>query len=324
MSNVVPFTGGQLPAYLRNRESRSGINKDVAVGASFPSLSIKGKVFTLVKDNERKLMTKPEDPDEVLQFLNVAVIRANTKARVFYDKGYVEGESDGARPACASMDSVTPLASSPKQQAPKCNVCPHAVWGTGNDGQGTACTVNTRLAIADPDKLDEPILLRVPAGSRRNFNDTVKAMDTRGVDYNQGVLKIGFDPTAPSPRLTFKPIGLLSDEAYAKIQEMYANETVLDIVGVNEPVATNAPQLAAPVAPPAVDTDELDAALAVAKAAKSSRPKGYDSPAVGETAAIVEAATKPVKAAPAKPVAVDSDMDSLLGDLDSLFEHKDD
>lgn len=321
MSNIVPFAGGQLPAYLRNRTERSGVNKDVAVGASFPSLSIKGKVFTLVKDNERKLMTKPDDPDEVLQHINLAVIRANTKARVYYDKGYVEGESDGARPACTSMDGVTPLANVPNQQAAKCNVCPHSVWGTGNDGVGTACTVNTRLAVADPDHLETAILLRVPAGSRKNFNDTVKAMDSRGVDYNQGVLKVGFDPTAPSPRLTFKPVGLLSDEAYAKVSEMYDSDVVRDIVGLNDPVATGAPAQAVALPPPdkpPVDTDELDAALAAAAAAKAKANRPAEKPAVEQAVAAV------AKAKAEKPKALDTDMDSLLGDLDTLLGNPDD
>ena len=91
MSSIIPFNAGAgLPAYLRNKTADTSINKDVARGASFPTLSIKGKVFTLVKDNERKVLTRPDDPDEVLQSINLSVLRANTKSRVYYAKSYSE------------------------------------------------------------------------------------------------------------------------------------------------------------------------------------------------------------------------------------------
>ena len=71
MSNIIPLSNGaKLPAYLANRANLVGINADVArSGAAFPVLSIKGKVFTIVKDGERTVMTRPDDPDEVLHAL---------------------------------------------------------------------------------------------------------------------------------------------------------------------------------------------------------------------------------------------------------------
>ena len=343
MSNIIPLSGGNsLPAYLAKRATMvSTINDDVPTGGTgFPVLSIKGKVFTLVKDGERKVLTRADDPDEVLQNITLTVVRANAKSRVFYAKSYNEDDAEGAKPDCYSSDSVAPMADSRNKQANKCALCPHAVWGSGNEGKGTACKVNTRLAVVDPDKVgvdgmegSEPYLLRIPAGSRQNFADIVKAAKARSIDYNMLALKVGFDKDAPSPKLTFKIIGLIGDSTYEKVNGLYADDTVLDIVGL-APVAAAAPALAAPVN--AATENDLDAALAAKRAiTQAAKPKPAPAPVVTEDEidAVVAApapapvAEKPaVKAKPkavAAPVAAE-EMDDLLGGLDALLSASDD
>lgn len=337
MTAMIPLSGGQLPSYLRNRtEGRPSVNADVAVGAQYPTLSIKGKVFTMVKDNEKKVVTRVVDgEEEPSPSINLAVLRANTKARVLYLQEYTEGDSDGARPVCSSNDGVAPTPSSPDPQAKKCAVCPHAVWGTGRNGEGTKCTVNTRLAVADPEKLDFQFLLRVPAGSRKNFSDAVKAADSRGIPYNALVMKVGFDPTAPSPKLTFKLIGLLDDAAYAKVSnELYDSEIVREIVGLGQPQEA----LPAPTPDGGVDTSELDAAIAARGAVKAAaaKPAPKAEPVdMAELGELVDKVAPPKVEKPktekpktekpkAEPVAQASGMEDLLGDLDTLLGNSDD
>ena len=329
MSAIVPFVAGaKLPAYLSDRAALSAINDEIVTHAGFPVLSIKGKVFTLVKDGERKVLTREDDPDEILQSLTVAVARANTNSRVFYAKAYSEDDAEAAKPDCMSNDGVAPSADARTPQAKKCAVCPHAVWGTGKEGKGTACAVNTRLAIVDPESTEapEPYLLRVPAGSKANFAEIVKVAKKRGVPYNSLALKISFDPTAPAPKLMFKLVGFVSDDGYAKINALYADETVLDIVGLG-------PQrqaLPAPDAAPSVTVDDLDAALEAkaAKAAKVTKAAVDKAAAVDPAPAPAPAETpkpaKPAKVAKVEPAAADVGMDNLLGDLDNLLGATDD
>ena len=323
MSAIVPFVAGaKLPAYLSDR---AAINDEIVTHAGFPVLSIKGKVFTLVKDGERKVLTREDDPDEILQSLTVAVARVNTNSRVFYAKAYSEDDAEAAKPDCMSNDGVAPSADARTPQAKKCAVCPHAVWGTGKEGKGTACAVNTRLAIVDPESTEapEPYLLRVPAGSKANFAEIVKVAKKRGVPYNSLALKISFDPTAPAPKLMFKLVGFVSDDVYAKINALYADETVLDIVGLGAARAT----LPAPEEAPTVTEADLDAALQ-AKAAKVTKAAVDKAAAVDPAPAPAPAETpkpaKPVKAAKAEPAAADVGMDNLLGDLDNLLGATDD
>ena len=343
MSNsIVPLSAG-LPAYLRSGVALANINKEVAVGAAYGRLSIKGKVFCLVKDGEKKMLMRPDEPDEVAQSISLVVVRANTKARSYYDKSFVEGgESDGARPACYSYDGVAPAPDSQTPQAKKCAVCQQAVWGTkmndkGEAVEGTSCSPHTRMCVIDPDKPEVQLLLSAPAASRKNFAAVVKACDGRSpkIPYNAVVLRVGFDPEAASPKLTFKPIGFVSDATYAKVTELYDSDMVKDICGINPPVEA----LAAPApAAEGVDMTDLDAALAtkaaVAKAAAPAKPKAKpvapppaaeaDPFAADEPApapAPVKAAAKPA----AKPVAAPAaDMDNLLGELGDLLGSKDD
>lgn len=308
MANIIPFDGSsKLPAYLANRAERTtNLNQDiVGAGPSFPVLSIKGKVFTLVKGTERKVLTRADDPDEVLQSVNLTVVRANVKSRVFYAKAYVEGESDGAKPTCFSNDGVEPDATAAEKQAKKCAVCPQNVWGV-RDGKGTACSQNTRLAVIDPAAKSEPFLLRVPPASRKGFADAVRLAEARGLDYNMLVMKVGFDKDAPSPKLTFKPVGLLDDDMFHEVEALYHDEIVAEIVGVP---SQQAPAL--PAASDDVDMSELDAALA---AKKKAAPASAPAPA--------PVAKKASTRAP-EP-AVESGGDALLDDLDALLSSTDD
>lgn len=356
MSNIVLFgaQGAKLPAYLANRtELAKAINADVAGASGFPVLSIKGKVFTLVKGSEKKILTRPDDPDEVLQSLNLTVVRANKNSRVFYAKAYSEDDADGAKPTCYSGDGVAPAADAREPQAKKCQLCPHAVWGSkaGDSGKGTACSVNTRLAVVDPENVGEPWLLRVPAGSRANFADACKVADTRGLPYNAVVLKVSFDKEAPAPKLVFKPIGLVGDDSYSKVQALYETDEVKEIVGM---IARRGAEEAEV---PKIEADELDAAMlardTTAKAAgkpvkapqqiveddidevveKPAKPAAKAKP-VAEELSIddIEEVAKPAKpAAKVKPAAekpakaaATSDMSDLLGDLDALLGDSDD
>ena len=343
MSSIIPFTAGaQLPAYLKNKAAFAAINKEVATGAAYTTLSIKGKVFTLVRDSERRVMTRADDADEVLQSLTLTAVRANKDGRTFYAKAYDEEESKAARPTCFSYDGVTPDAQADVPQATKCATCKQNVWGDTPNGKGTSCSQNTRLAVVDTENIGEPMLLRVPPASRTAFNDTVKAAIARGIPYNALALKVSFDTTAATPKLVFKITGLVNDASYDKISELFDSELVGDIIGRASEKST---MLA--IAPPQDSAEaELDAALAASAAVSAAKAKP---PAAAPIKAVVKAVPKPVapvelvveddaeEPAPepvkvakpvvkavAKPVVQSTEDDDLLADLDTLLGSTDD
>lgn len=342
MSNVTLFAGANaimqdlkagLPAYLTDADERAKLAayNDAIATQNFPVLSIKGKVFTLTKDGESKRLMRSED--EVLQSIQVTVVRANPNARVYYANVYVEGaEGEAARPSCYSNDGQVPAADSRDKQCHKCAVCPHAVWGTGNRGEGTACAVNTRLAIVAPELLPTgravPTLLRVPAGSRKNFADFVNATKRHGAPYFAAVVKIGFDPEAPAPKLTFKPVGYINDEAFAEVRKLVDDEAVLDIVGVSAK-ASAAPALAAPAETANEVVNKAKAKPAPAPAPVAAPDEGEDDSGVVDVTPKAAPAPAPApkpaaKKAKATPPPAADDGDDLLGDLDALLAQPDD
>lgn len=346
-------SGSGLPAYLANAAgAAAAINKDVATAAAFPTMSIRGKRFTIARDGIKKVLTKPGEDDEVAQNVGLIVLRANMNAKVFYLKKFQEGgDSENMRPDCYSMDGVAPSANAQNKQAAKCAICPQNVWGSrvgdnddGTERKGRACADNARLAISAPDKMD-PMLLRVPPASLKGLREAVKLINQRKIPYNSVVLKVGFDIEASSPKLTFKPIALLDEDAYTSASGLYDSEIVRAIVGVEDAGFEHDD-----TAKPSIDDAELAAAIAGHEAVAAAQTKAAAiaaKPAVKPAEAAPAPALKPAKPKPA-PV-TDDDIDELLApkaakpaaplaaappakssagnlmdDLDSLLGNKDD
>jgi hypothetical protein len=198
-------------------------------------MSIKGKNFTVVRDGDRTVLTKEVDGETMaVQSIDVVLVKANKgTSKVFYAKGYQEG-GEATKPDCFSNfgDRPDPAVTAP--QAKSCAVCPNNQWGSkigDNGGKGKACQDSVRMAIATPDLINDPYLLRVPPASIKSLGEYGKMLAKRGVGYSMVVTKIGFDMESPTPKLTFKPTGLLSDAAFAQVQAVVASDTVQSILG---------------------------------------------------------------------------------------------
>lgn len=236
MSNIIPFDSGNLPAYLKS-PNRTVANDDLTAHAStgFPVMSIKGKNFTVVRDGERTVLTKEVDGETIaVPSIEVVLVKANKgTSKVFYAKGYDE-KAEAQKPDCFSNTGDRPDPSVASPQSKSCAVCPHNQWGSkigDNGGKGKACQDSVRVAVANPDLINDPHLLRVPPASIKSLGEYGKMLAKRGVGYNMVVTRIGFDMESPTPKLTFKPTGLLSDAAYAQVQEVIASDTVSAILG---------------------------------------------------------------------------------------------
>lgn len=317
--NIIPFDGSKnLPSYLKSFNVAE-INSDLTAhaGGGFPVISIKGKVFAVVRDGERVVLPNPKDPESPATAIDVVMLKANKgTSKVFYLKGYDPKDSEGAKPDCYSSDGIAPAADAQTPQAKKCATCPHNQWGSRitekGASKGKACSDTVRMAIAAAGQINDPMLLRVPPASIKALGEYGQMLAKRGVGYNMVVTKIAFDQEAESPKLTFKPVGFLDDAAFAEVQEMVTSDVVQNILG------------ASPVALPA----EAAADPEVEEALKGTPPKAAAKPAVSkaktvtddEVAEAVQAAEKPAPKAAAKPAAkpaavVDEDVDL---DLDGI------
>ena len=96
--NIIPFDGSKnLPAFLKQVDV-AALNSDLTshAGGGFPVISIKGKVFAVVRDGEREVLMNPLDPESAATSLDVVLLKANKgTSKVFYLKGYDKDTSEG-------------------------------------------------------------------------------------------------------------------------------------------------------------------------------------------------------------------------------------
>jgi hypothetical protein len=319
MSEIALFSG-KVPSFLAKfgAVDASDLTANIG-GGGFPVMSIKGKTFTLVKSGDREILMNPNDPEEIATSINVVVLKANGGlSKIWYAKAFVEGTD--AKPDCFSNDGITPDSMVTAPVSKKCAICPKNEWGSkiSDDGKKfKACSDSRRVAIARPDALDDPIMLRVPAGSLRNLADFGADLAKRGIPYSAVIAKVGFDREVASPKLTFRAIEGLSEAEFNQVQEAISGETVRNILGVSGQHAV-------------VDGEDTDAEVATAKVEAPAPAKVTPAakPKAAVKAAPVPAAEAeevpeptPVKAAPKAVKVVEAtssledELDDLLGDM---------
>lgn len=334
MSNISLFEG-KVPAYLAKLAAAnvSDLTANVGTGG-FPVMSIKGKTWALVKSGERETLMNPNDADEPATSINVVIVKANAGlSKVWYAKAFVEGTD--AKPDCFSHNGVAPDPTVEKPQASKCAICAKNQWGSkiSEDGKKfKACADSRRVAIARPDALDEPIMLRVPAGSLKNLADFGADLAKRGIPYSAVVTKLGFDRDAASPKLTFKAVAALDEDEFNQVQATVAGETVQSILGTNgadavivgesldqEAPVAETPKPAAKAKPAPVADDEDEAPAKVTKSAAKAKPAPVaddeDEAPAKPAAKAAKPAAKPVKVVEASD-SIEDELDNLLGELE--------
>jgi hypothetical protein len=307
--NIIPFDGSKnLPSFIK-QVNIADLNADLTshAGGGFPVISIKGKAFAVVRDGERTLLRNPKDPESAATSLDVVLLKVNKgTSKVFYLKGYDKDTSDGQKPDCYSPDGIAPAADAENPQAKKCATCPHNQWGSRVSEKGAtkgkACSDTVRMAVAPAGQLNDPMLLRVPPASIKALGEYGQSLAKRGVGYNMVVTKVAFDMEAESPKLTFKPVGLLDDDGWSQVQETIASDVVSSILGTNP-----APAVAKPVAE--VD-DEEEAPKPVKKAAPEPEEEAPKPVKKAKPAPVAEEeAPKPVKKAAVVEATDDIDFD---------------
>ena len=289
MNDMVAIKSSKLPAHLAGKVKGGNVFAAAVSAGGFPVVSIKGKVFHLIRGDERTLVTKGEDGEPAAS-LEAVILSVNpNKSKVFYDSGYEEGSV--AKPTCYSNDGLAPASDSESPQATKCAVCPHNQWGsriTDNGGKGKACSDSMRLAVAAPDQLNDPMLLRVPAASLKTLGLYGAQLAKRGVEPMHVVTKIGFDYNVAHPALTFKATRFVEAEEFGEVEAVLLNEaeTIGQITGISGGVVSAAEQQAEAPAPkpapapkalaPVAAVEEVVAALVAAEPSTTKSVDDFD------------------------------------------------
>ena len=315
MNPIVPFeSAAQLPAYLQNNAAEANADLLAHASASYPVMSIKGKIFTLVRGDEKQVVPNPKDPESPAHSITVAVAKVSPHtSKSFYLTAFKEGE-ENVKPACFSNDGVKPDVSSEHPQCATCAACKWNVFGTargenGKPGKGKACSDFVRMAILDLTALHDPILLRVPPASIKAVGEFGRMLAKRKVPYQAVATQVSFVMEEATPRLQFKPVGYLDEASYREVMEESKSDTVEAIImGTAVPGTANAepeiPQTvvaapSAPLVPPANPAPSVPPVPPVPSTADVAA--AIVDQAVAETRTVAAASTAP--AAPATPAA---------------------
>jgi hypothetical protein len=248
MSNALttPMSGA-VPAHIQKAFAQQAANAALAAGVSagYPIISYKGKVWHIVEGGERTLITIGEgrNANDPAASLEAVILLANPALnKVYYPDGYEEGSTE--RPLCHSDDGITPAADAQEKQSKTCGVCPYNEWGSkisDTGSRGKACADSRRMAIASPDDLDTPMLLRCPAASLKTLLAYGQQLDKRGWPYFALVTRIGFDSSLAYPALTFTPERWLDEAELAEVMTKQKDDLVLNITAMNGKAAAPAP-----------------------------------------------------------------------------------
>jgi hypothetical protein len=293
------------------------------IGSGYAVVGYKGKVWTLRHRGEKYTFVRADDGSPSA-FLDVIILRSVPYKSKSYYPSFTDGSSD--RPICAALDGITPDADVQQKQASACAICPRNEWKTNPDGhKGRECTDYKRLAVLILPSLTarllgaplmEPAFLRVPAGSLNDLGIFGDSMSAQGFHYSSYVTRIGFDPAAPHPKMSFKAIQALTDKEGPVVLPMREDPMALRITGESEiSRAARVHPLAAPVqavAAQPIATASVSPAKPVAAAPVARSEEPVDMGFSGTTIDVVANKPAPVTAAVKDPEA-DTFVDTGFG-----------
>lgn len=242
MSDLINFNA-QLPSFLANADVRE-LNKGLTMHdtASFPVFSIRGKQFRIVRNGEEKLLMNPKDDRSAAQYITVVLVKIpEYTAKTYYESSYDSGATENQKPVCFSYTGVLPDASVEAPCNSNCKLCPKNQFGSsvsvdGAARTGKACRDSIRMAVAAPNRIDDPILFRVPPTSIKALGQLGRELTARKVPYNAVLVEISFDPDSDAQKLVFRPVGFVNQEQYAQINEVAQSDVVKQITGVTDDV----------------------------------------------------------------------------------------
>lgn len=298
-------------------------------GGGFTVLGFKGSRWHIKAGGDDTVVTN--DDGDPRMSLPIILLKSNKNvSKVYYKGDYSEGDTDA--PDCWSNDGMTPDSEVQSPVSASCQGCPNNVFGsriTEAGKKAKACSDSRRVAVVPAGDITNeiyggPMLLRVPATSLVNLVTYAKQTAAHGIPYQAAICKVGFDTSVSYPKLTFEMVGILDDDAKAKVVKTLTTSAakVDEILGVANAV-TVPPRAAEATTQETSDVADIQKA-AEAKAKKDAQAKKAAEAKAKKEAAAEEAAAKAVQAeAPAKKAAggggFDAAVDALVNDLDGLL-----
>ena len=312
MSDLINING-KVPSFLAKNSKAANPFAAAVTSTGFPVISTKGKVFHVIRGDDRQLITK--DGEEPASALEVIIVGINpNRSKTYYEETYSEGNSDN-KPTCYSLKGDRPEEDAVEPQAKSCAVCPKNQWGSrisDNGSKGKACSDRMRLAVVPAGQINDPMLLSVAPTSLAALHRFGDELAKRGYAPENVVTKLSFDFSAAYPSLTFKAIRFVDEEEFEQVNAVQEQEkeTIGQITGlIASDKSQNVEHLAeAPVATAPKRSPKLQEVVEEVSAAPTVSVRVEDDDE--------EAPVKPRSKAKVKAVDDYDSIDDALDDLD--------
>ena len=322
-ANIVEFNFDSLknlPAWAKADTNQFDFKSLTAgVYTSYATLSIKGKVFAIVRDGVRRVITRNDGSGDPATSIEVIILAANHNvSKTYYAKGY-DPTASAEQPTCFSNDGTKPDASVEKPQSKTCASCSKNVFGSATQGRGKACSDSRRIAIAPAGSPDDPMLLRLAYNSMKNLAALGQKLGSMGIDPRAIIMKLSFDSDSPVPVVQFTPLRLVDRHVAEQVKAVAEEPVVFSIIGTDDTAAQPKPRVQVqpqevdPVIPTQEEDDEEDdeeieeltdeQVAQIEAAKKASKPKSTPKP-------------EPKEEAKEDKSELENALDALLGDFD--------
>jgi hypothetical protein len=215
------------------------LNPDIDLSGNlrtgFNQIRYRNKVWALSYQGTNYRFVRPDDgsPAPYLDLVFVGV-NENT-SQMYYENDYNEGDANA--PVCASVNGDVPDPGVPKPQSKTCGGCKHSRW---IDGQKPACQSHKRAAVLLlptmktspplPDKVLEPIFLKIPPGSFGPFAAHSADLRRKGIPYPSCVTRLAFAPDKLF-QIKFSIAQMLTDAEAGHVLKLTKDQKTLDYIG---------------------------------------------------------------------------------------------
>lgn len=249
----LPIDHNGVPAHLR-AIAGDPLNAAVVagvVGTMAPArISYRGSKFRLVdKDGVESdpFITNDKGLAELENngvAMDIVIVGANqTISKIYYDQAY-DPNADTA-PACFSDNGVAPSERSGRPQSLTCASCAHNVWGSAvNPATGKArqaCNNSKKLAVVRyKDESNIIYALGIPGASLKPYEAAMKAVVSHGYRISGIIWRVSFDREVAFPKLDWKAVGFLDEEAMAEFEVLQRHDEVRLATGADDVAMTAA------------------------------------------------------------------------------------
>jgi hypothetical protein len=174
-------------------------------------------------------------------YLDVIVIRANRKSKLFFQGPY--DANNVGPPTCFSDNGIGPSSNALQPQSERCLPC---LWNQMNSkinpetGKGSkACSDRTKLAVIIPgDSIVNVYELQVPPKSLTPLNEYINFLKQQAdkPDISELVTRLEFNDTASHPMIKFSPVRWVRDDPHdvQMIDYIYDQRLDENVVGLND------------------------------------------------------------------------------------------